>query len=191
MSEIDIYEYDQDGDVMRYNTEEGSREHFHIADDAQAAWAMRKLLAFKKKIVENENAANAEYQRIDDWLNRVNSRYASDIEYFEAILMQYARVQRQSEGRKTIDTPYGMVKSRATQSKFKVENSEEFIQWASINAPQLVYIKASPNLTALKEFASAEETQTLGAVAMTEDGEIIPGVAVEPANVNYTVEVAL
>ena len=191
MSEIDIYEYDQDGDVMRYNTEEGTRENFHITDDAQAAWAMRKLLAYKKKMVENENAANAEYQRINEWLNRVNSRYARDIEYFEAILTQYARVQRQSEGRKSIDTPYGMVKSRATQSKFKVEDPEEFIQWASINAPQLVYIKASPNLTALKEFASAEETQTLGAVAMTEDGEIIPGVTVEPANVNYTVEVAL
>lgn len=191
MSELDIYEYDQDGDVMRYNTEEGSREHFHIADDAQAAWAMRKLLGYKKKMLENENAANAEYQRIDEWLDRANSRYAKHIEYFEAILTQYARVQRQSEGRKTIDTPYGMVKSRSTQSKFKVEDPEEFIQWASINAPQLVHIKASPNLTALKDFASAEETQTLGPVAMTEDGEIIPGIAVEPANVNYTVEVAL
>lgn len=191
MSDIDIYEYDQDGNAMRYNTEEGSRENFHIADDAQAAWAMRKLLAFKKKIVENENAANAEYQRIDEWLNRVNSRFANDIEYFEAILMQYARVQRQSEGRKTIDTPYGVVKSRATQSKFKVEDPEEFIRWASINAPQLVNIKTTPNLTALKEFASPEETQTLGAVAMTIDGEIIPGVTVDPADVKFHVEVAL
>ena len=164
--------------------------NFQVTDDSQAAWAMRKLLSLKKKMMENENIAQTEHARMDEWLIRVNGRFESDVAYFEAILTQYARNQRQNEGRKTIDTPYGVVKSRATQSKFKVDDVDEFLQWASINAPQLVNMKAIPNLTALKEFASAEETQTLGAVAMTIDGEIIPGVSVDPANINFTVEVA-
>jgi hypothetical protein len=170
--------------------EERDLINFQITDDGQAAWAMRKLLSLKNKMLENEEIAKAEQDRINSWLIRVNGRFDADVSYFEAILTQYARNQRNNEGRKTIDTPYGVVKSRATQSKFKVENVDEFLQWASINAPQLVNIKASPNLTALKDYASAEETQTLGAVAMTSDGEIIPGVTVDPANINFTVEVA-
>ncbi len=172
------------------SVEERELINFQITDDGQAAWAMRKLLSLKNKMRENEEIAQAEQDRINSWLIRVNGRFDADVSYFEAILTQYARSQRQNEGRKTIDTPYGVVKSRATQSKFKVENVDEFLQWASINAPQLVNIKASPNLTALKDYASAEETHTLGSVAMNADGEIIPGVTVDPANINFTVEVA-
>lgn len=165
-------------------------ESFVVKDDAEAAWAMRKLLNLKSKMSENEDIAKAEQARIENWLLRVNGRFETDVSYFEAILTQYARTQRQNDGRKTIDTPYGTIKSRATQSKFKVEDIEVFLQWASINAPELVNIKTSPNLVALKDFASVEETQTLGSVAMTIDGEIIPGVSVDPANINFTVEVA-
>lgn len=181
----DINDYDDDGDIVVRDM-----ESFTVKDDAEAAWAMRKLLNLKSKMMQNEEIATAEQARIDSWLIRVNGRFEADISYFEAILTQYARTQRQNEGRKTIDTPYGTVKSRATQSKFKVEDLEQFLQWASINAPELVNIKTSPNMTALKDFASIEETQTLGSVAMTIDGEIIPGVSVDPANINFTVEVA-
>ena len=184
-----LQDYDLEENPM--TVEERELINFQITDDGQAAWAMRKLLSLKNKVRENEEIAKADQERINSWLVRVNGRFDADVSYFEAILTQYARNQRNDEGRKTIDTPYGVVKSRATQSKFKVEDPEQFLQWASINAPQLVNIKASPNLTALKEFASAEETQTLGAVAMTIDGEIIPGVTVDPANINFTVEVAL
>jgi hypothetical protein len=184
MSE-NINDYDDDGETVVRDM-----LRFTVKDDAEASWAMRKLLNIKSKMLENEEMAKAERARIDNWLVRVNGRFETEVSYFEAILTQYARTQRQNEGRKTIDTPYGTVKSRATHSKFKVENVEEFLQWASINAPELVNIKTSPNLAALKDFASIEETQTLGSVAMTIDGEIIPGVIVDPADINFTVEVA-
>ena len=183
-----IQDFDLDADHV--TTEDREQNNFQVTDDAQAAWAMRKLLSLKKKMIENENIAQREHARMDEWLIRVNGRFESDVSYFEAILTQYARNQRQNEGRKTIDTPYGVVKSRATQSKFKVDNVDEFLQWAAIFAPHLINVKTSPNLTALKDFASQEETHTLGSVAMTIDGEIIPGVTVEPADINFTVEVA-
>ena len=181
---VSIKEYDF------IEVDDAELESFVVKDDAEAAWAMRKLLSLKSKMSENEDIAKAEQERIENWLLRVNGRFETDVSYFEAILTQYARTQRQNDGRKTIDTPYGTIKSRATQSKFKVDDIEVFLQWASINAPELVNIKTSPNLVALKDFASIEETQTLGSVAMTIDGEIIPGVSVDPANINFTVEVA-
>lgn len=187
MTEMTVHEFDEDGDVTRYDAED--RERFEITDDAQAAWAMRKLLSFRQKMSENEAIAESEIQRINEWLHRVNRRFDDDVAYFEAILTVYARRQRDTEGRKTIDTPYGSVKSRATQAKFKVTDEDEFFAWAEVNLPDVIQIKRSPSLTALKSAATVEHTDTLGLVAMTEDGEIIPGVAVEEGGVNYTVEV--
>jgi hypothetical protein len=182
MSEQDIHEFD---------TEDApDRERFEITNDEQAAWAMRKLLAFRKKMAENEAIADAERTRIDAWLNHVNDKFAPDIAYFEAILTRYAQHQRTNEDRKSIETPYGSVKSRSTQDKFKIVDEDEFFKWAEANLPQAIVVKRSPSLTELKKAATVEHTDTLGLVAMSQDGEIIPGVAGEPGGVNYTVEVS-
>ena len=182
MSEQDIYEFD---------TEDApDRERFEITNDEQAAWAMRKLLAFRKKMAENEAIADAERTRIDAWLHRVNEKFAPDVAYFEAILTRYAQQQRTAEDRKSIETPYGSVKSRATQDKFKVIDEDEFFKWAEENLPDAIAVKRTPSLTALKKAVTVESTETLGMVAMSEHGEIVPGVAVELGGVNYTVEVA-
>lgn len=166
------------------------REHFEVEDDAQAAWAMRKLLSVRAKMAENEKIAEAERVRIDSWLHYANAKYEGDVTYFESLLTRYAAKQRDVEGRKTIDTPYGSVKSRATQPKVKVLDDDEFLKWATDSLPQAVQIKASPLVGVLKEHVTIEHTETLGWVAMTEAGEIVPGVVAEPAGVNFSVEVS-
>jgi len=182
MSEQDIHEFD---------TEEApDRERFEIKDDEQAAWAMRKLLAFRKKMAENEAIADAERTRIDAWLHHVNEKFAPDVAYFEAILTRYAQQQRAADDRKSIETPYGVVKSRSTQAKFKVIDEDTFFKWAEENLPDAIAVKRSPALTALKKAVSVESTETLGLVAMSEHGEIVPGVAVEAGGINYSVEVS-
>ena len=188
MSEVTIHEFDEDGDVTRYQAED--RERFEIKDDAQAAWAMRKLLSLKKKWDETEAIADAERTRIDAWVHHAHSKLEPDVTYFQALLTRYAQQQRASDDRKSIETPYGVVKSRSTQPKFKVTDEDEFFKWAEENLPDAVVVKRSPSLTALKKAVTVESTGTLGLVAMSEHGEIIPGVAVEPGGVNYSVEVA-
>lgn len=181
-------------DVLDFDTEAAmpseERDRFQIEDDAQAAWAMRKLLSLRAKITENEKIAEAERVRIDSWLHYANAKYDGDVSYFESLLTQYAIKQREAEGRKTIDTPYGAVKSRATQPKVKVLDDDEFLKWATDSLPQAVQIKATPIVSVLKEHVTIEHTDTLGWVAMTESGEIVPGVSAEPAGVNYSVEVS-
>lgn len=181
MTEVDIHEFDVD--------EQPDRERFEVTDDSQAAWAMRKLLSIRKRIAENEAIADAERTRIDEWVHQANSKFQPDVAYFEALLTRYAQQQRASDDRKSIETPYGVVKSRATQDKFKVVDEDEFFKWADENLPDAVVLKRSPSLTALKKAVTVESTDTLGLVAMSEHGEIIPGVTVEPGGVNYTVEV--
>ena len=182
MSEpVDIHNFDVDP--------EPDRERFEIEDDEQAAWAMRKLLHVRRRMGANERMMNAEITRIEAWRERVDNRFQPEVDYFEAILTQYAHKQRSREDRKTIDTPYGVVKSRSTSDKFKVVDEEKFLEWASENLPDAVSVKITPSVIAIKEASTVEHTRTLGLVAMTEHGEIIPGVTVEPGGVNYTVEV--
>ena len=55
--------------------------------------------------------------------------------------------------------------------------------------PDAITVKRSPSLAAIKSAVTVESTESLGLVAMTENGEIIPGVDVTAAGVNFSVEV--
>jgi len=177
--------------IHEFDTEDApEKERFEITDDAQAAWAMRKLLSLRSKMAENEAIADAERTRIDAWLHYANHKFESDVAYFESLLTVYAQRQRETEDRKSVETPYGSVKSRATQDKFKVVDEEAFFKWAESALPEAINVKRTPALAALKKAATVESTDTLGMVAVMEHGEIVPGVAVEPGGVNYSVEVS-
>jgi hypothetical protein len=186
MSEIPLIEYDADDAPTRDIAED--RESFRIQDDQQAAWAMRKRAQYRAKMSENMDVAEAEMHRITEWLVRVNESVEKNAQYFEALLIDYARRQRQTDNRKTIDTPYGRVKSRALQVKYEVFDVDEFVNWAQQHRPELISVKISPDLRALKDAVTPEDTPTMGRVAVTEGGEVIPGVTFEPANVSFTFE---
>jgi hypothetical protein len=177
MSDPKIHEFDATEAVI-------DRERFKIEGDKQAAWAMRKLLALQEKATENEAIADAERTRIDLWLESVNGKFDSDIAYFTAILVEYGTTQRSNEDRKSIETPYGSVKSRIGQPKYVYEQSE-LIEWAIQSRPALVRVKQELDLAALKNMSVTPD-----GMVITEDGEIVPTVFVSPATVNYTVEVS-
>ena len=165
------------------------REQFRIKDDAEAIWAMRKAKHFLDQIHANGKLADVERIRIDEWEERVNTRLGAEFDYFQAILIRYGREQRDAEGRKSIDTPFGVVKSRQGQPKWEVD-SDEFIAWARENSPDLVRVKEEPALAEMKKRFEISETATLGVVAVSEDGQIVPGIRVTPVGISYTVEVS-
>lgn len=181
--QLDIHDFDE------YEQPDDYRERFTIEDDAQAAWAMRKCLAARVRRDDNIKVAQAERHRIDSWLAAVNQRAESDISYFEGILTEYASRER-ALGRKTIDTPYGVVKSRQGQPKIAIADADEFIAWAREGHEELLVVKVSPSISAIKALAEIEVTESLGVVAITPDGEVIPGLDVQPAAVGYVVEVS-
>lgn len=180
----------EDQNIHEFDVQPVDREQFRITNDALAAWAMRKLLDLRSKQAANTAIADAERLRIDEWEKHVNSRFDDDIAFFESHLIQYGIHQRQDEGRKTIETPYGVVKSRLGQPKYRIVDEQAFFDWAGVNLPEAIAVKMTPALSVLKDKTSVEETATLGPVAMWESGEIVPGVEVEQANVSYTVEVS-
>lgn len=168
--------------------DEGARDRFRLADDGQATWAMRRLARIQAQMTRVRNIADAERQRIQAWEERQLKANERDHDYFSFLLTEYASGERAAHDRKTIDTPFGVVKSRSGQPVWEV-NADEFLDWATEHAPELVKVKASPALSEMKKALTVEETETLGLVAMTKDGEVVPGVQIQPGQVGFTIEI--
>jgi hypothetical protein len=159
------------------------REAFTVDDDAKADWALRKLRSLRRKQEQNQKLAEAEVQRVSEWLSKVNTDLENDARYFEAILTPYALLQR-SEGRKSVVLPHGTLKTLAGRAKVEIENADEFIKWAEENNPLLLRIKKEPDKKALSELIT-EDNQVIST-----EGEIIPAVKVLPAETSVSFVIA-
>lgn len=159
------------------------RDIFIVDNDSKADWALRKLGSIRAKIAENQKLAEDEIARVNAWLEHVNSGFADDIAYFEGQLRQYGESQR-AEGRKSVDLPHGKIKSRAVNPKFAVEDKEAFLAWAKKNAPALIRITEAPAISEMNEVL----TKSDAGVAVDANGEVVPGVSVTDATVNFSFE---
>lgn len=157
------------------------RERFKIQNDEQAVWAMRKLTSARKRLDEIAYIAEAEIQRIQAWAEHESREPMRDVDYFEGILVEYGRTQRE-QGRKSVSTPYGTIKSRMGQPKYTFIDKDEFLAWAKANHPTWVAVKEEPALSVIKSETSGPVDEGTG--------EIIPGLVVDPATVSYSVEVS-
>jgi hypothetical protein len=164
-------------------------ESFKIHDDGTASWAMRKLRKIRNQQAINFEIAERESERINEWLGSVNAPLIRDINFFEALLTEYALNCRvdPSDGRKTISLPAGKVSTRAKQPKWTV-NNDDFIPWAEQNFPELIRIKKEPDLSAIKGICRTHDA-TADGVAVTGDGEIIPGVSIMEQEWSATISV--
>jgi hypothetical protein len=164
-------------------------EPFVVDTDRKASWAMRKLLEHRQAVAEVLAIAQSEIERIQQWAQTEATKHEPSISYFENVLIGYAHRERlRDPKRKSISTPYGKVSSRAGQVKYVID-PDVFLPWAEAEHPEWVKIEKSPRLAEVKAATTVEGTESMGEVAMTEHGEIVPGVTIEPAAVTYKVEV--
>ena len=163
--------------------QEPIREPFTIDDDSKADWAMRKLASIRRKQAENQAIYERELQRVQEWLQKVNTALDRDAEWFEANLKPYALLQR-SEGRKSVVLPHGTIKTTAGRAKVEIESEDKFIEWAKQSNPELLRIKTEidkKNLNAL----ITEDNQVIST-----QGEIVPSVRVIPAEPSVSFVIA-
>lgn len=161
---------------------------FVIDDENKANWALRKMAQIDARRVEIAEQANRERERIDAWEKRVMDPLDRDLMFFSGLLTEFHRAQLEADpDRKTIDLPAGKLFSRAGQQKWLVDN-DAFLEWARENAPNLIRQKEEPDKTALKKAFSVNMGDVSGA-AVSEDGEIVPGIEVTPANTSFWTEV--
>ena len=175
--EISAPDYDPDSEVA-------IPARWRITDDSAAAWAMRKLRAIERRRQSNATIAEEETKRIKDWLAGVDAPLHREAQYFEAILGHYALGCRldPADGRKTISLPAGKVSTRAGSDRWTVDN-ETFLTWARINAPTVIRVREEAALSEVKvTFIPTDDGR-----AVTDEGEVVPGVQVMQTGASATV----
>lgn len=177
----DLYDYDPDPATELADSEQ--RERFRVDTDEKASWALRKLAHIRARKASNELIAEAERDRINAWLTAVNHPLDTDEQFFEGLLADYGRMQRDAEGRKTVSLPYGEIKTRETKAKVIVTDADTVLAWAKTAHPEIVKVTERVGLT---ELAKAVVNDNLTAVDPA-TGEVVPGTAITPAHVTVTV----
>lgn len=164
MEELEEYEVEQ------------RDETFVIKNDEDASFATRKLRDLVSRQMANQAVADKEIKRLESWLQAVNSALDFRVNYYRGLLIDYMRRERE-KGRKSINLPYGTVKSQKNPDK--VELDDEFTEWAVVNAKHLLkFADAPPPKPVLKAVKEAIES-----------GEQIEHAKIVEGGVSFSVEV--
>lgn len=169
-----------------------TREPFRVDTDSKATWAMRKYAEAQAEVAATIAIAEAEIERIQQWASHAVTGPTATMAYMEAQLSMYAlAVRAETDGkRKSISTPYGKVATRAATEKWQIDD-EAFIEWAKTNQPDWVETKMvrAIDVPTLRKALAAEEI-TEGVVAITPEGDIVPGIVIVKGDPTAKVEVS-
>lgn len=151
------------------------REGFKIEDKEQAAWALRKIKAFKTQIEETNNLADLEMQRIKRWQESENKSADDSIAYFEGLLLEYMVKEREKDPKtKSVKLPYGTMRFKKQQPEY-IRDEPKLIDWAKASERQdLVKVKESFDWSSLKKGIAV----VAGNVVDKDTGEVIEHVKV-------------
>ncbi len=167
---------------------EESKERFKIEDIDQLNWAFRKINALKGELDKKRELAAAEIERITMWINEEKKPIEDSINYFEFLIKEYHLKQLEENPKaKTLTTPYGKSESRAFKEEPKLVNNEAALKFVKENN-LTEFIKEEVKWGDLKKCLSVANIDDHQMV-VDENGQVVPGVEVEPASVNFKVKV--
>ena len=162
------------------------KEAFTVTDLSSATWAMRKLVAIRRKELDIGEAAQEQIRILTNWCAVEQRKMQQQAAYFESLLADYhQRVLGEDERAKTITLPHGKLTFRAQQPTY-TRNDDELLAWARATSPELVVVTESPNWAEIKQYGKAVGNQLFDPAT----GEVIPGVTVteRPAKFAITLD---
>lgn len=173
-------------DLFEVPEEDEARERFRVINDRMAAWAMRRLASVQNRRADIQQIAADEKARIDGWAASQLAPLDRDVSYFEALLGEYAIDVRDTDGRKSVSTPYGVVKTRTVGGGWAITDEAALVEWAKQAHPELV---DTVERFALARAKKVLETVGDGTVGDPVRNELVPGLAVKPQDVTTSVEI--
>lgn len=149
---------------------EEEREEFKIDSLEGATWAFRKLRAINEKESEYKAIAEQEITKVQTWLESVIKPLGNDKAYFEGVLSQYYKAEREKDKKFKLSTPYGKVAARETD-KYYYEDEQAIMDYCNMNKVDCIRVKEELDKASFKKVCK-------GGVNL-ETGEVVPGVRVE------------
>ncbi|NPC94813.1 hypothetical protein HOO54_22215 [Bacillus sp. WMMC1349] len=172
------------------NNNQASQDHpqFEIMDMNSLNWAFRKIAALKTQEKEIKALAATERQRIEEWESSELKPIKDNLSFFEGLVSAYHIKQLEQDPKtKTLSTPYGKSKSRATKEQPKQADKEKLLHHVK-EAGLTEFIKEDVKWGDLKKSLSIKDVDGKK-VVLDENGQAVPGVVIEPAVISFKVEV--
>lgn len=163
-------------------------ESFKIDNIDGLNWAFRKLNAYQVQKQEIQSLAETERNRINHWEKCELKSIDDSIAFFKSKIQEYHSQVLANGGKKTLSTPYG--KSKAKTSKAQPEKKDEEKLMAFVEENNLEFIKIEKKL----QWGELKKTLKIVVkdgkqVVIDENGQEVPGVAVKPESVSFSVEI--
>jgi hypothetical protein len=165
------------------------RAGYRLRSLSHLTWAVRRLAILRRRRLDVSTTAQAEIDRVQAWAAREDAKLARDAGWFEAIIAEYALDERaRDERRKSIATPYGVVKTRVSAGAWDVD-PDALLPWLAEHRPDLLRRKVTeaPDLAAMRRALAVEG----GEVFDRDSGVPVPGVKVGEPTVTASVDVDL
>lgn len=164
---------------------EEEKEKFEVNSLSSADWAIRKIKELEANIKQNNDFAESEKIRLEQWLESENHKYHESIEYFNGLLSHYLQELRKDNPKAKISTPHGTVSTRKNPKQWtysddvlaELEEKEMF---------EFIRIKKEVDKKELKKVLSATDD----GIVVNSDGEVIKGVTVVDGGEVMTVKIA-
>ena len=164
---------------------EEEKEKFEVNSLSSADWALRKIKELEADIKQNNDFAEAEKIRLEQWLESENRKYQESIEYFNGLLSHYLQELRKDNPKAKISTPHGTVSTRKNPKQWtysddvlaELEEKEMF---------EFIRIKKEVDKKELKKVLSATDD----GIVVNSDGEVIKGITVVDGGEVMTVKIA-
>lgn len=161
--------------------EKQERPEYIVDNDRKADWCLRQIKEKQDEIERWTEHYKKLAQAITDQLN-------DDIAYFSAQLERYLYHQIDGKFTKSTKTqvsyalPTGKLILKHQEPEYKPDD-EILVPWLEQNNPEYIKVKKTADWAGLKK------TLTLnGDTLITEDGEIVPGIAVTPRPDKFMVD---
>lgn len=161
------------------------KEKFEVNSLSSADWALRKIKELEASIKQNNDFAEAEKIRLEQWLESENHKYQESIEYFNSLLNHYLQELRKDNPKAKISTPHGTVSTRKNPKQWtysddvlaELEEKEMF---------EFIRVKKEVDKKELKKALSVTDD----GIVVNSDGEVIKGVSVVDGGEVMTVKIA-
>ncbi|EGQ0375723.1 host-nuclease inhibitor Gam family protein [Staphylococcus pseudintermedius] len=163
-------------------------ESFQVNNLETANWAFKKLEALKAKEKEINEVAEKELDRIKKWQSQELKSIESDKEYFEHLVTDYYKREKEKDAEFKLSTPYGKVTSRAGSKVLEMQggvNEQDVIeQLEQKGFVDFVKVTKKLKLADIKKGFKAIDDGTL----VDMNGEVLEGVKIVRKPTSYTVK---
>ena len=163
------------------------KEKFEVRDFKGAICCMEKKADLNREIEKKSSVILEEIALLEEkikknreWLMHETEEIESKKMYFNSLLVQYYREEKEKNPKFKLSTPYGKVYSKKTK-KWNYENEEDLKEYLGINDPEVLKVKVDINKTELKK----KYPQGIN----KETGEILPGINIEEQE-NFIIDIA-